>query len=221
MGVGVEVCLGNAVAAALHDDGEAVDPDRPMAQELPGDLPRAVGAGRQARRVCGYEKDAQYAGAGSDGHPYPQGNAEAVPVKQRADQERTDRAHDVLAGKHHAVRDGAVAGGEPLAQGQGRRAVYERASQRGQDSLRGDQVPDVCAVRRQEEAEAGDDSATQSSRLTIMSPSLGEEGEQKGHRHVHHAVGGGADDTGCLLVALQCPVARVVLLEDSVTHCKS
>lgn len=84
-----------------------------------------------------------------------------------------------------------------------------------------DQVPDVGAVGRDKEADACEDRAADGSCLTEAGPSFRKEGEQKGHREIHHTVGCGADDTGCLLVSVERPVARVVLLEDAITHGKT
>lgn len=54
--------------------------------------------------------------------------------------------------------------------------------------------------------------------MSIASPALGEEEEKQGHGEIHDAVGGGADDAGYGYVSLECPVCRVVFLEDSVVH---
>ena len=54
-----------------------------------------------------------------------------------------------------------------------------------------------------------------------MSPSSGEQREEKRHGQVHDPVGGGADYTSGAAVSLEGPVLGVVFLEYTVAHCKA
>lgn len=79
-------------------------------------------------------------------------------------------------------------------------------------------MPDVGAEGGQKEADACKRRAAESCGLASMSPFSGEKREQERHGEVHDTVGGRADDTGDLRTPFQRPIARVVLLEDSISH---
>ena len=124
MGVGGEVRLRDTVSATLEDDGHAVDVEGAVFEEVPGDVSRtglgATTAQRQdddTRSVCRDQEDGEDAGPSCDGRPYSNGNTEAGTVKENSQEKRTDGADNVFARQNDSVRQGAVTGLEPFAQG--------------------------------------------------------------------------------------------------------
>lgn len=226
MCVRVQVRLRDPVAGALEGDGDAIYVDGLVTEKVPRDPACPCGGGgsggpggSQARRMQGPDQeDSRDAGPGHKDRPDPDRRTEVIPVEEGPQEERTGGPDDILAREDDAIRHGPVAVVEPLAQGQRRRAVDKGTPECRQDSLGGHEVPDVLAEGRQQEADARQGGSAQRGRLAPPSPASRKGGEQKGHGEIHHAVKCRSDYTCEALVALECPVAREVLLEDAVAH---
>ena len=177
MGVRVQVCLRNAVSRALKYDGDAVDVECLVFEELPGDLPCLMSDRRYAGRMSRYQEDCENAGSGSNSRPYSQRYTKAVAIKKGSKQKRTSRSYDVFAGQNNSVRHSSIAGMKPFAKRKRGRAVDESTSESCHDSLCGNQMPDVSAERGQEEAEACKCRAAKSCGLASVGPSSGEQCE--------------------------------------------
>lgn len=167
------------------------------------------------------EEDGQDAGTGHNSRPEFQGHAEIMVINKTSEQPWTSRAYDVLAGHSDAVRQRSVARGEPFTKGECRGTVDESTSKSCHDPLSGDQVPDMSAEGRQDEAHTRQRSAAKSCCLTLAGPSSTESREQERHGKVHDTVRGRSNDTCKLTVAFESPLAEKVFLEDAIAHGES
>ena len=166
------------------------------------------------------QEDADDAGCGCNGSPYPQRETKVVVVEKTAEQERTYCSYDVFAGEYDAVGYGSALDPEPFAERERCWAVDKSTSKSSHDTLCSNQVPDLRAKRGQKKADACKCSAAKSCELAFPGESFGEKREQKGHGEVYDPVEGCADDTSEIAIPLQCPVTRKVFLENTVTHGK-
>lgn len=114
MGICIEVGLRNSISTALKYDGDTVNIESLVSEELPGDSPFLTSAQRYARRMIWYQEYCESAGSSRNCRKDSHGSTEAITIKKRSKNERTSRSNDVLAGKNDSIRNSPITGREPF-----------------------------------------------------------------------------------------------------------
>lgn len=117
MGIGRQVSLGNAVAAALEEGGGRVDVDCWVAQKGPRNLARSIlrdgGSGIEVRGVHWHKEDRKGSEKGKTG-PDAEGVGDAEVGEEIVEEKGTGCTDDVLGGKYDAKSKSAMCSREVL-----------------------------------------------------------------------------------------------------------